>query len=152
MKKTVYVISILLVLVFTYSTPATISSAPIFPEMASNPMPLNGALNVWVEADLGWTVGICGADNFDQTVYMSTDPDALWSGFLGTTDLDFFEPGTLQNNTTYYWQIDTACTDIVFMGDTWEFTTEVPEPTTLLLLGIGTVVVRRRSHRLHISS
>ena len=82
MKKTVYVISILLVLAFTYSTQATISSAPIYPEMASNPMPPNGAVNVSVEADLGWTAGVCGAVNFSQLIHMSTDPDALWSGFL----------------------------------------------------------------------
>ena len=122
----------------------TISSAPIYPEMASNPIPSNGAVNVSVETDLGWTIGICEDDNFDQAVYMATELDALWSGFLGTTDLDFFELGTLQNNTTYYWRIDTFCYDMGFIGDTWKFTTEVPEPTALLLFGIGAAIARRR--------
>ena len=124
----------------------TISSAPIYPEMASNPMPSHGAANISVEADLGWTAGICEAEplSFGQVIYMSTDPDGLWSGFMGATDLDFFDPGTLQNDTTYYWRIDTFCDDMGFIGDTWEFTTEVPEPATLLLLGLGAAIVSRR--------
>lgn len=122
----------------------TVGSAPALPEMASDPIPSNGAVNVSVEADLGWTPGICLDDRFSQSIYMSTDPDGLWSAFIGTTDLDFFDPGTLQNNTTYYWRIDTACTDMVFIGDTWEFTTEVPEPAALVLLGLGASVLRKR--------
>jgi hypothetical protein len=122
----------------------TTSVPPMYPEMASNPVPSNGAVNVSVDADLGWTIGICEGDHFEQEIYMATDPDDLWSGFMGTTDLDFFELGTLQNNTTYYWRIDTVCTDIVFMGDTWKFTTEVPEPATLILLAFGALMVRRK--------
>lgn len=119
---------------------------PPMPEMASNPSPSNGTLNVSVDADLAWTPGLCSADpsSYQQHIYMATNPDDLWSAFLATTDADSLALNTLQNNTTYYWRIDTFCTDMGFIGETWQFTTQVPEPATILLLAIPALALFKK--------
>lgn len=99
---------------------------------AFNPNPPDGAMGVSVETELSWMPGY-NADN--HHVYLGLAPGGLV--FKGSFLAPTFSPDTLQYDTTYYWQIDTVNQDMVFLGDIWEFTTEVPEPGTLLLLGFG---------------
>ncbi|MHC4738480.1 MAG: hypothetical protein ACYS9Y_06215 [Planctomycetota bacterium] len=55
-----------------------------------------------------------------------------WKGqagaaFKGNQTGTTFDPGTLANNTTYYWRIDEvydSCPVVVWYGDVWSFTTE----------------------------
>ena len=92
---------------------------------AFNPSPADGATQVAVDTDLSWTAG-AGAQSHD--VYFGTDPSSLplESEGQSTTTYDP-DPGTLVNNTTYYWRIDEFDGSTTHQGDVWSFTTFVPE-------------------------
>ena len=54
-----------------------------------------------------------------------------WQGqadavYLGATDGSTFDPGTLDEATTYYWRVDTVTCDGIKYGDLWNFQTEAP--------------------------
>ncbi|MCD6393212.1 MAG: DNRLRE domain-containing protein, partial [Planctomycetes bacterium] len=87
---------------------------------ASNPSPVDGAADVVLDADLSWSAGI---DEDSHDIYFGTDPDPRVNTVInqdGTT----YEPGTLQQGTTYYWIIDERdSVGGVTPGDIWSFTT-----------------------------
>jgi hypothetical protein len=94
------------------------------PYVPSNPNPVDGATNVDVEADLGWTGDDPDDDPVTYDVYFGTTspPSKLIDNQSGTT----FDPGTLDLGTRYYWQIiawdiDGASTG----GPLWQFTTQI---------------------------
>ncbi|MHC4740266.1 MAG: fibronectin type III domain-containing protein, partial [Planctomycetota bacterium] len=93
------------------------------PGQATNPSPANSATDVSVDADLSWTAG-SGATSHD--VYFGTSsPGTFQANQTATT----YEPGTMSNDTTYYWRIDEINAEGTTTGDVWSFTTEAePSP------------------------
>jgi len=95
------------------------------PDAPSDPDPEDGATGVDVDADLSWTCSDPDGHSLTYDVYFEADdstPDVLVSDDqTGTT----YDPGTLEYETTYYWQIIAedeygATTD----GPIWHFITE----------------------------
>ena len=96
------------------------------PKAASNPGPADGATNIGLEDDLSWTAGV---DAVSHDVYFGTNPASiplLSPTQAGTT----YEPGALQQDTTYYWVIDEHdSVGGVTTGYTWSFTTAKAKAT-----------------------
>ncbi len=94
-----------------------------FPTFAINPSPADGALYVGVDDDLTWDFGsynetydlFFGTDNPPTTQYVFGDP----AGDSGS-----FDPGTMMETETYYWQIVSHNTSGTTPGPVWSFTTE----------------------------
>jgi len=96
---------------------------PVPPDPATNPSPADGATDVSIDADLSWTAG-AGATSHD-VYFGTTSPGDFQGNQAGTT----FDPGTLANDTTYYWRIDEKNAAGTTTGVVWSFTTEaVPPP------------------------
>lgn len=110
----------------------------------TNPGPANGSTTVGINDDLSWTPG---ANNSFFDVFFDINPtpttQVVTNGTLAT-----FDPGTLLPNMTYYWRVDAKnVLGDVTTGDVWSFTT-TPEPTTLVFLGLGGLILgRKRSAR-----
>jgi hypothetical protein len=92
------------------------------PSQASNPSPADSATDVSIDADLSWTTG-SGSTSSD-VYFGTTSPGAFQGNQTATT----FDPGTMSNNTTYYWRIDEINAAGTTTGVVWSFTT-VPAPT-----------------------
>jgi len=90
---------------------------------ASNLSPADEATQVAVDTDLEWRAG-AGAVSHD--VYFGTGPSSLLLESKGQSTTTY-DPGTLVNNTTYYWRIDEFDGFNKHQGDVWSFTTFVPE-------------------------
>jgi hypothetical protein len=97
--------------------------------VASSPLPPNGAKWIDTEYVLSWTAGL-GA--VTHNVYFGTDQTAVAEGsddaFEGTLEDTSFAPGTLTENTTYYWRVDEIEADgtTLHAGDVWRFGTTGP--------------------------
>jgi len=87
------------------------------PSPASQPDPSDGETNVDTVPVLSWTAG-SGAISHD--VYF--DVDSLPS-FIGNQAEATFDPGTLEEETTYYWRIDENGVEGTTPGIVWSFTT-----------------------------
>jgi hypothetical protein len=105
--------------VWTFTT----ESEPQPPGQATNPSPADSVTNVDVDADLSWTEGT-GSTSSD--VYFGTSSPGTFQGNQTATT---FEPGTMSNNTTYYWRIDEINTGGTTTGNVWSFTTIVAAPS-----------------------
>ncbi|MHC4620916.1 MAG: fibronectin type III domain-containing protein, partial [Planctomycetota bacterium] len=92
------------------------------PGQASNPSPADSAANVAVDADLSWTAGT-GSTSSD--VYFGTSSPGTFQGNQTETTYD---PGTMANDTTYYWRIDEINAEGTTTGTVWSFTTIVAAP------------------------
>ncbi|MHC4739837.1 MAG: hypothetical protein ACYS9Y_13105, partial [Planctomycetota bacterium] len=103
-------------LIVTYSTGA----AP--PGQASNPSPADSAANISITADLSWTAG--GGSTSSDVYFGTTSPGTFQGNQAATT----FDPGTMANDTTYYWRIDEVNTEGTTTGNVWSFTTIVAAP------------------------
>jgi len=97
------------------------------PHEATNPFPENNSVDVDVEANLSWIVFDPNNDELTYDVYFgrTTPPPKIVSNQTETT----FDPGTMDFNTTYYWQIIAwdyylPCS----VGPIWTFKTIVNEP------------------------
>ncbi len=100
--------------VWSFTTEAT--TPP--PGQASNPSPANGATSVNINADVSWTAG-SGATSHD-VYFGQTSPGTFQGNQTSTT----FDPGTMANDTTYYWRIDEKNASSTTTGTVWSFTTE----------------------------
>ena len=105
----------------------------VVPELASEPVPENEAVDVPRDDDLSWTAGEFAVTH---DVYFGTSFDdvntasraeplgvLISEGQTGTT----YDPGRLEFGQTYYWRIDEvndAPDNTVFKGETWSFTVE----------------------------
>ena len=92
------------------------------PEPPSNPDPEDGETGVQVNTNLGWSCSDPDGDPLKYDVYFGTtnDPPLVSEDITSTN----YDPGTLQENTVYYWKI--VAKDIQSastQGDLWEFTT-----------------------------
>lgn len=101
------------------------------PYTPSDPDPENGSTNIDIDADLSWT---CSDPDPEDTlvydVYLEANdptPDNQVADDISET---WFDPGTLDYGTTYYWQIIAIDNHYAETeGPVWHFTTEVePEP------------------------
>jgi len=101
------------------------------PPTAYDPNPCDGMKRVDAEADLSWTPGLTG---ISHDVYFGTDGAEVANGtggtFKGNQPLAAYDPGTLAENTTYYWRIDEVEADgtTKHTGDVWQFTIIGPIP------------------------
>ncbi|MEZ5173375.1 MAG: CUB domain-containing protein, partial [Bacteroidia bacterium] len=81
----------------------TCVDAAALPECAVNYSPADGSTEVSASnASLSWSSGASVVTNYD--VYFGTDPDNLVLVSPGQLEANF-NPGQLELNTTYYWQI-----------------------------------------------
>ncbi|MHC4739510.1 MAG: LamG-like jellyroll fold domain-containing protein [Planctomycetota bacterium] len=101
----------------------TTEAAPQTPGQPTNPSPADSATNVEVDADLSWTAGT-GSTSSD--VYFGTSSPGSFQGNQTETS---FDPGTMANDTTYYWRIDEINADGTTTGNVWSFTTIVAAPS-----------------------
>jgi hypothetical protein len=93
------------------------------PGKASNPNPPDGVFINNLEADLSWTGG-SGATSHDVYFGTSNPPP-----FIVNQTSTIFDPGTMANNTTYYWRIDEANKWDTTVGQIWSFSTiSIPPP------------------------
>jgi uncharacterized protein (TIGR02145 family) len=92
------------------------------PSAPSDPSPSDGATNVGIDQDISWSCSDPDGNNLYYKVYFGANPSPpfVQAGLTAST----FYPGTLNYNTTYYWQItafdsygDSAVSDV------WSFTT-----------------------------
>jgi len=97
------------------------------PYQPSSPDPGDGATDVSLEADLSWTGGDPDGDNVTYCVYFGTNntPPMVSNNQTET----IYSPGTLDKNTTYYWQIIAWDEwNLSTEGNIWSFTTKVNQP------------------------
>jgi len=101
------------------------SLAPI--TYATNPKPDNGASCVDPNVVLSWSPGVTAASH---DVYLGTNfndvNDGVGDTFKGRQDVNSYDPGGLNSDTTYYWRIDEvndAHPDSPWKGEIWSFTT-----------------------------
>ena len=101
-------------------------SFTIIPKSAYSPVPVDGAVFVNPDIDLSWGAGVNAILHY---VYFGTNRDAVANATNGTiAPQTSFDPGQLQNNTTYYWRVDEFDGAATTPGDIWSFST-VPAGT-----------------------
>ncbi len=89
------------------------------PAQAREPKPADGATNVSASTLLGWRGGRNAVSN---DVYLGTDPNAL--AMAGNSAGASFNPGPLDLDTTYYWQVNANDGVDSWASDLWSFTTQ----------------------------
>ncbi|OQX72414.1 MAG: hypothetical protein B6D61_13770 [Bacteroidetes bacterium 4484_249] len=95
------------------------------PGPPSSPNPEDGAVNQLIEVDLSWACTDPEADPLSYDIYFGTEaaPPQVATGQTATT----YDPGTLVNNTEYFWKIVAHDNyENTTEGPVWSFTTEVP--------------------------
>ncbi|HIF81083.1 MAG TPA: DNRLRE domain-containing protein, partial [Gammaproteobacteria bacterium] len=70
-----------------------------------------------------------GKNALKHRVYFGTNSGNL--SLLGTQTNNIFNPGLLDENTEYFWRIDTITADGIITGDEWSFTPKKSKPGTL---------------------
>ena len=92
------------------------------PEIPSNPIPENGAIDVSIDRDLNWTCNDPDGDNVTYDVFFGTispPPQILWAH-----PTNGYSPA-LRYNTTHYWQIIAVDEHGASAeGPIWQFKTE----------------------------
>ncbi len=92
----------------------------LLPGQASEPSPVEGAVNVELNTILNWTAGV---NTVTHLVYFGTEfspPLVSEQTTIG------FDPGPLDNWTTYFWRIDEVNSYGRTPGRLWNFTTIAP--------------------------
>ena len=94
------------------------------PNDPTNESPNDGATNVSINTNLSWTCTDPDGDDLDYDIYFGTSSNPpLEEEFYTSTTWD---PGTLEENTTYYWQVkafEVDNEDHYSESPVWEFTT-----------------------------
>ena len=86
---------------------------------ASTPVPSDGATEVSIESALSWQPGE-GALSYDVYFDTNNPPTTLIADDILDTTCD---PGLLDFNTTYYWQVDANTAAGTKTSDVWNFST-----------------------------
>ncbi|MEH6634628.1 MAG: hypothetical protein V7700_03875, partial [Halioglobus sp.] len=102
----------------------TETAPPIPPELATNPVPSNGGIELALDTTLSWDADPL-ATSHDVYFGSSSDLSAAFQLNLAGTN---FDPGTLEYGTTYFWRIDEVNVDGTTLGNLWSFTTEAAPP------------------------
>jgi hypothetical protein len=131
-------------------------------EKAYNPTPANGAKYIDPDTNLSWTAGFNAKPLWGQDVYLGTDSTAVSNAntstpviYRGNQSTTTYDPGTMENNKTYYWRIDERNTDATTTkGNVWSFTTmpSIPIDPNLLCwwkLDEGSIAVDWSGHNHH---
>jgi hypothetical protein len=105
------------------------TGGPTPPGQATNPSPANSATDVSITADLSWTAG-SGSTSSD-VYFGTTSPGASQGNQTATT----FDPGTMSNDTTYYWRIDEINAAGTTTGTVWSFTTAAAPAGDVEIIG-----------------
>jgi len=99
------------------------------PNPPSNPVPANGSINVGIDADLSWYCWDPDLDDLTYDVYFEANdstPDVKVSSNQTET---VYDSGTMEFDTTYYWQIVAWDTEgHSTAGPIWHFTTRGNNP------------------------
>jgi hypothetical protein len=108
--------------------PGEVWSFTAAPATAYAPRPWDGREGVAVETDLAWTAGM---NAIAHDIYFGADRTAVMAGdtgtFRGKVTERTWDPGTLAENTTYYWRIDEHdLAGLVHPGPVWSFKTVGP--------------------------
>jgi hypothetical protein len=110
----------------------TTEAAPQPPGQASNPSPANSATDVSIDADLSWTAG---SNTTSHDVYFGTSSPG---SFQGNQTAATYDPGTMANDTTYYWRIDEVNAQGTTGGNVWSFTTAAAAAGDVEIIGSWT--------------
>ena len=94
---------------------------PLPPAAPANPTPANGATTA-TSVTLSWTSA--GAETYDVRFGTTNTPPLVASNQAAAS----YNPGTLQNDTTYYWQIVARNDEGTATGPVWSFTTQGAAP------------------------
>ena len=89
------------------------------PAHAREPQPADGAVDVSVDSTLAWRAG---RDAVSHEVYFGTDPNAL--DLVATVEVAGYDPGALNLDATYYWQINAVQEAESWEGALWSFATQ----------------------------
>ncbi len=92
------------------------------PAKATSPNPANASKDITTTPTLIWSAGY-GADSHD--VYFGTNPVPT---FIDNRTSPSYNPGSLENDTTYYWRIDEKNVGGTTTGDPWRFRTQAVGP------------------------
>jgi hypothetical protein len=88
--------------------------------MASMPVPKMDGVNIPIDADLMYLIGLNGES---AHIYLGTDSNSL-SFVTSNNDPENIVSPALEYNQTYYWRVDTELTNgSVVTGEVWSFTT-----------------------------
>ena len=97
------------------------------PLIAGNPKPESDTARVALRPELSWQ-GATGVTGYD--VYLGTDSTAVNNAttassgiYQGYTDTNSMTVSSLQDDTIYYWRVDSIAGAEVAKGNIWEFTT-----------------------------
>lgn len=87
---------------------------------ANSPIPMNQSLSAKPDADL---IFLASKNAIGHKVYLGSSPDNLsLINSTATFANNIVDVGTLQENTTYYWRVDSIQPDnTVVEGDVWQF-------------------------------
>lgn len=106
------------------------------PPQSEGPNPLDGATGILPNKILVWDDSI-GGGTIVYHVYFGTNETDVTNGTGGTSKGSqsgtSYEPGLMEEFTTYYWRIDVENEAGLTTGDVWEFATaeavDIPEPS-----------------------
>ena len=93
--------------------------SPYAPYAVSNPNPANNSAGVPPFTQLSWTPPAKETPD-SYTVYVSDDPDFIGAQTIEVTDGNSCSP-VLNNDTTYYWRVDTHYGETTYSGAVWTF-------------------------------
>jgi len=109
-----------------------VATFSVIPLEAHFPGPADGATMQAIDAQLSWTAGLDALVHnvffsADQALVEARDPSVQLGQWLSEPT---FDPGLLENETTYYWAVDEFLGTATNAGPIWSFTTVFDIPVT----------------------